>query len=193
MKKDIVIIGSGGIGREVAYFIEEINKENDQWNILGFIDDNKDVHGKILNGYNVLGGVNELLSLNSKPYVVIAIANCEVKSKIAKLLNNEFDFATIVHPSVRVGELIKIGKGSIIYPGVILTVNTEIGEHVLISGNCGIGHDSLIGNYTTILWDCNLSGYNTIGEACYLSIGSILNQMAKVSDNTKINQGMIVK
>ena len=38
--KDIIIIGAGGIGREVIFIIEEINKQTPTLNILGFIDDN---------------------------------------------------------------------------------------------------------------------------------------------------------
>ena len=54
--KDIVIIGCGGFGREVAWLIEEINNVNQEWNILGFIDDDTLNHGQIINGYAVLGG-----------------------------------------------------------------------------------------------------------------------------------------
>ena len=32
--KDIVIIGAGGFGREVAWLIEDINKVNLEWNII---------------------------------------------------------------------------------------------------------------------------------------------------------------
>ena len=33
--KDIIIIGAGGVGREVAFIIEEINKQTPTLNILG--------------------------------------------------------------------------------------------------------------------------------------------------------------
>lgn len=46
--KDIIIIGAGGIGREVTFIIEEINKQIPTLNILGFIDDNKEIHGKVI-------------------------------------------------------------------------------------------------------------------------------------------------
>lgn len=36
--KDIVIIGAGGFGREVAWLIERINNESPTWKIKGFID-----------------------------------------------------------------------------------------------------------------------------------------------------------
>ena len=37
---DIIIVGAGGCGREVANWIDDINKIDAAWNILGFLDDN---------------------------------------------------------------------------------------------------------------------------------------------------------
>ena len=190
--KDIVIIGAGGIGREVAYFIEEINEISPTWNIIGFIDENIEIHNKELNGYKVLGGINALTELNVKPYVVVAIANCTVKKKIVERLEGKFDFATIIYPTVKVSKYIEIGKGSIIYPGVILTVNTKIGNHVLLSGNCGIGHDTVIGDYSSVLWGSNFSGYDNVGESCFIGVGTKVIQGINISDGNRISAGMTV-
>lgn len=190
--KDIVIIGAGGIGREVAYFIEEINEISPTWNIIGFIDENIEIHNKELNGYKVLGGLNALTELNVKPYVVVAIANCTVKKKIVERLEGKFDFATIIYPTVKVSKYIEIGKGSIIYPGVILTVNTKIGNHVLLSGNCGIGHDTVIGDYSSVLWGSNFSGYDNVGESCFIGVGTKVVQGVKLSDEYIVDTGNIV-
>ena len=37
--KDLIIIGSGGLGRESVWTAERINAVNPEWNILGFIDE----------------------------------------------------------------------------------------------------------------------------------------------------------
>ncbi len=190
--KEIVIIGAGGIGREVAHFIEEINEISPTWNIIGFIDENIEIHNKELNGYKVLGGLNALTELNVKPYVVVAIANCTVKKKIVERLEGKFDFATIIYPTVKVSKYIEIGKGSIIYPGVILTVNTKIGNHVLLSGNCGIGHDTVIGDYSSVLWGSNFSGYDNVGESCFIGVGTKVIQGINISDGNRISAGMTV-
>ena len=53
MIKDIVIIGSGGLAKEVALLIEEVNKKEEVWNFLGFIDkDEKKI--VLLNPFSVL-------------------------------------------------------------------------------------------------------------------------------------------
>lgn len=190
--KDILIIGAGGIGRETAWIIEEINEVKPTWNLLGYIDENSEMHGKELNGYKVLGGLEVLEKLEEKPYVVVAIANCSVKKSIVTKLGEKYNFATIIYPTVKVSKFIQIGQGTIIYPGVILTVNTKIGNHVLISGNCTIGHDTVIGDYSSVLWGSNFSGYDTVGESCFIGVGTKVIQGINISKENKISAGITV-
>lgn len=190
--KDIVIIGAGGIGREVAWIIEEVNEVTPTWNIVGFVDENIEMHNKVLNGYKVLGGLETLEKLEIKPYVIVAIANCNVKKDIVTRLENKFNFATIVYPSVRVSKYVEIGEGSIIYPGVILTVNTKIGNHVIISGNCGIGHDTMIGDYSSVLWGSCFSGYDVVGSACFIGVGTKVTQGIEFRDGCRVYTGSII-
>lgn len=190
--KDIVIIGAGGIGREVAWIIEEINEVKSTWNIIGFVDENSEMHGKILNGYKVLGGFDTLDKLEVKPYVVVAIANCKVKKDIVEKLDGKFKFATVIDPTVRVGKYIEIGEGSIVYPGVILTVNTKLGNHVVVSGNCGIGHDTVIGDYSSVLWGSSFSGYDVVGSECFIGVGTKVVQGISIGNGSRVNAGMTV-
>ena len=190
--KDILIIGAGGIGRETAWIIEEINEVKPTWNLLGYIDENSEMHGKELNGYKVLGGLEVLEKLEEKPYVVVAIANCSVKKSIVTKLGEKYNFATIIYPTVKVSKFIQIGQGTIIYPGVTLTVNTKIGNHVLISGNCGIGHDTVIGDYSSVLWGSNFSGYDTVGESCFIGLGTKVIQGINISKENNISAGITV-
>ena len=53
--KDLIIIGSGGLGRETVWTAERINAISPEWNILGFIDDNIQVQGRVIYGYKVIG------------------------------------------------------------------------------------------------------------------------------------------
>ena len=56
--KSVVIVGAGGFGREVLEIFKDHNRVSKTWNILGFIDENKELHGKMVNGYLVLGGLD---------------------------------------------------------------------------------------------------------------------------------------
>lgn len=190
--KNIVIIGAGGVGRETSLIIQQINEIEPTWNLIGFIDDNKNNWGKVINGYSVIGGLDSLDFLAPDTYVVIAIANYEVKKKIVNKINNKLKFATIIHPKVWVHDYMIIGEGTIIYEGVILTANIEIGNHVIISPKCGVGHDSIIKDYVSLLWNVNVSGSDIIEEGVMMGSGSTVIQGKKIGKGSNIGAGAVV-
>lgn len=190
---DILIIGAGGIGREVAWIIEQINEVKKTFNILGFIDDNIEIHGSNINGYVVLGGVDYLLNMDKNICVVCAIADYKIKkSIIEKLKLKEFQYPSIVHPDVNIDNTNIIGKGCIIYPAVIITTNTQIGEYVIISPKCGIGHESVIKNYCSILWGVNISGKVKLEEGCLIGSGTTIIQGLRVGKGAIVGAGTVV-
>lgn len=190
--KNIVIIGAGGVGREVSLIIQQINELEATWNLLGFVDDNIDSWGKVINGYSVIGGIDTLELLSEDTYIIIAIANYEVKKKIVDKVNNKLKFATIVHPKVWIHDYMTIGKGTIIYEGAVLTANIEIGNHVIISPKCGIGHDSIIKDYVSLLWNVNVSGNDLIEEGVMMGSGSTVIQGKVIGRGSTIGAGAVV-
>ena len=190
--KNIVIIGAGGVGREVSLIIQQINELEQTWNLLGFIDDNTDNWGKVINGYSVIGGIDSLEFLSNDTYIVIAIANYKVKRNIVNKINNKFKFATIVHPKVWIHDYMTVGQGTIIYEGAILTANIEIGNHVIISPKCGVGHDSIIKDYVSLLWNVNVSGNDLIEEGVMMGSGSTVIQGKKIGKGSIIGAGAVV-
>ena len=115
-----------------------------------------------------------------------------MKRNIVKDLKWDFKFATIVHPSIKINKYVNVRHGTIIYESVVLTVNTAIGNHVIISGNCGIGHDSVIGDYSSILWGARLCGYDALGQEVFLGVGVKIIQGIQINDGVKIDAGVII-
>lgn len=190
--KNIVIVGAGGVGREVFLIIQQINRLEPTWNLIGYIDDNPENWGNVINGYAVLGGIDSLTMMSKDTYVIIAIANYEVKKRIVTKLNNKFKFATIVHPKVLIHDYMEIGEGCIVYEGVIITTNVSIGNHVIISPKCGVGHDTIIENYVSLLWNVNISGNDRIGEGVMFGSGSTIIQGKNVGMAAIIGAGAVV-
>ena len=108
--KDIVIIGAGGVGRETAQLIEDINNEKRQWNLLGFIDDNKELHGRSINGYEVLGGIEFLNSLVGKYSVVCTISNLSLKMRFEQTDNSKMEYAKLIHPNTMISKHVDMGE-----------------------------------------------------------------------------------
>lgn len=189
--KDIVIIGAGGFGREVAWLIEDINKVKPEWNIKGFVDEDTNLRGKVINGYEVLGDV-EWLS-NQDIFAICAVGDSVAKKHIVyKLEGTRIKYPVLIHPSAILSDSVKVEEGSIICAGNILTVNIRIGKHVILNLDCTVGHDVELKNYTTVLPSVNISGNVVIEEAVSLGTGSAIIQGIRINENTIVGAGSVV-
>lgn len=190
--KDLYIIGAGGFGREVAWIVERINSIKPTWNLKGFIDDNETLWGSTEGEYHVFGGC-EYLSALEDVYAVCAVGSSNVRKKIIeKLKDTSVKFATLVDPSVLYSNSVRIGEGAIVCAGTIITVDVNIGDHVIVNLDCTIGHDAVIDDFVTIYPSVNVSGNVLIGECSELGTGTQIIQGKKVISNTIIGAGAIV-
>ena len=167
--KDIAVFGVGGFGREVLTLIQNINNVTPTYNILGFFDDGHE-KGEIVNGYPVLGRMEEL-----------SIGSPITRKKIVEEIHNDnVSFPTLIHPSVIIGDsnFVKIGQGCLICASVILTTNITIKDFVILNLQCTIGHDVVINDYAAFMPSCNISGEVTIEEGVYCGTGvRVINQI----------------
>ena len=193
--KDLYIIGAGGFGREVAWLAERINHRKNEWNIKGFIDDNTQLHGRMEAGYPVLGGIDYFdETADPEGWVVCAVGASVVRKKIIEKLENKknIHFATLIDPSALVSERVIIGEGSIICAGTIVTVDIEIGSHVIVNLDCTIGHDAKIRDFVTIYPSVNVSGFVTIEEQTELGTGTQIIQGKTIGKETIVGAGSVV-
>ncbi len=170
--KDLVVIGAGALGREVAQLIKDVNSDKNQWNFLGFIDETPEKQGVVINNSPVLGGFDWCEKNRfSSIWAVCAVGNTRDKfSLVQKAQASGLQFTNLIHPGVARNEFIEMGTGNIICWGTFLSVNIKIGSFVTINPGCGIGHDTVIEDYVTLYWDVTLSGNVLIREGC--EIGS---------------------
>jgi sugar O-acyltransferase (sialic acid O-acetyltransferase NeuD family) len=191
--QDIVIIGAGGFAREVAWLIEEINAKHNSWNLIGYIDEDLSNKSKSLNGYTVLGDFKDLKVENKEIFYVCAVGDTITKKGLAQ--KAEFiglKPAILIHPSVMMSKYVRIGEGTIICCSNIITVNVQIGKHVIINLDCTIGHDAIIKDYVTILPSVNVSGAVTLGQGSNIGTGSAIIQGKEVGENSIIGAGSVV-
>jgi sugar O-acyltransferase (sialic acid O-acetyltransferase NeuD family) len=190
--KKIVIVGAGGFGREVLEIFKDQNKTENQWDILGFLDEKEDMWGKIINNYPVLGGLDWF---DNKKDVgcVIAIGNPKTRKRIAQLLvGYHVRYFNAIHPSVIISDFIGLGTDVIICAGSIVSVNSSIKDHVIINLKCTIGHDAVLENYCSIMPGVSISGEDHLGEGVYVGTGATIIQQITVGHWSIIGAGATV-
>jgi len=192
--RNIVIFGAGGFGREVKTIIDSINLINpNTYNFLGFYDDGIE-KGQIVNGFPVLGGINELNLLNEDVSLVISIGDPKIKKKILqKITKLNIDYPSIIHPKSSISkDEVSIGRGCIICEGTIITCNIEIGNYVILNLGCTVGHDTKIRDYCAFMPSVNISGEVVINESVYVGTGAKIINLLEIGENTIIGAGAVV-
>lgn len=191
--KPIVIIGAGGLAREVAWLIEEINAVREEWELLGYVDEDRGKHGLMLNNYKVLGGLEILKSLSRDVHLVCAIGDPQVrKSVVGKVRAFGLPFSNLVHPSMRLSPYVSMGTGNILFLFSTVTVNISIGNHNIINYNCTVGHDVLIKNYCTVFPGANISGSVVLNDLVAVGANACVIQGVTVGEGTIIGAGSVV-
>lgn len=191
---DVVILGAGGTGREVCWLFCDDNTDKPKWNVLGFVDDNRDLHGMTRCGLPVLGGFDWLAANARKNFKVICAVGSPYSRKSLSDRAGELGltFCNAIHPSVRLSRWVEAGTGSIIAAGSVLTTQISVGPQTLVNTNCTIGHDAAIGSYCCINPGCHISGGVRIGEGVECGVGSVIIQGRSVGDWSVIGAGAVV-
>ena len=190
--KPIAIIGAGGLGKETAVLINQINAVAPQWNTIGFFDDGLSV-GSVVAGLKVLGGVSELNSYTNELAVVVAVGDPVTKKKLVSIITNpKIFYPSLIHPVATIGENIKAGAGCIITAGCRLTIDITLNDFVLLNLNTTIGHDVTIGSFSSIMPGVHLSGYVTIGESVLIGTGASVLQHVTIQDGAVVGAGAVV-
>lgn len=194
--KKLILFGASNFGDEIVQLFRDINKSSHtaQWDIIGFLDDNLEVIGKVRNGIPVLG-TKEWITKNdiNEIYFVCVIGNPKIKAKVVQYLKtNGAKFASGIHPSVIISETSTVGEGTVITAGNILTTNIKVGNHIIINLACTVGHYSIIGDYSTINPGINISGDVVLGEGVLLGTNSTILEKMKVGDYSIIGAGAVV-
>ena len=184
--KKLVIIGVGGFGREVAWLVERINKSKPTWDLVGFVDDNKNFQDTSVGEYKVLGDCEWLNSQEDTYYAVCAIGAAKVRQIVINKLKR-IKFATLIDPKVEMSNQVQIGEGTIICAHTI-----SIGSHVIINLDCTVGHDSVIHNFVTLYPSVNVSGNVVVGTCVEVGTGTQIIQGLKIVEGTIIGAGAVV-
>lgn len=192
-KINIVIIGAGDFAREVLWTIQEYNKKEDEFSIVGFLDDDESLWGKTIDGVKVLGSVDWVFNNKKEIKYVIGIADNYIRKKIVHILEQQkISFQTIIHPSVIFSKSNKIGNGVVIQAGSILTINTVIGDHVHINIDSTVGHGSIIEDFVNLSPGVHVNGNTTIREGVFVGTGAVMQQDLEIGKWSIIGAGTVL-
>lgn len=193
---DLVLVGSGGFGRETAEAVRAASRHGGAaWRLLGFIDDDPARHGQVIDGTPVMGGRDLISGLPDARFVICTgrPGNYVSRMLIARELGLPSErYATIIHPSAAVSASSSVGAGSVLLAHVTLTAAVSVGAHVAVMPQVTLTHDDVIEDFATIASGVCLGGGVRIGTAAYIGAGALVREHQTVGAYSLIGMGALV-
>jgi sugar O-acyltransferase (sialic acid O-acetyltransferase NeuD family) len=189
--KRLLIVGAGGLGREVGNWAIDAINESSGWIITGFLDDNPNaLYGKTTS-IPLIGSVAGFVPSNGV-YVVIAMGNPAVRRKLhEELLVKGAQFANVIHPTAIVAEGARLGVGVVAAPFSILSADSCIGDGVVVNYHAVIQHDAEVGRWSYISSHGNVGGGASLGQEAVVGTHSVVPPCAHVPDHYMVSPGTV--
>lgn len=184
--KDLIILGAGGMGRQVYFFAKSCTGYQKEYTIKGFLDDNPHA----MDGFDtfppLLGTISDY-QIQKNDVFFNSIGDVKAKKIcINKILKRGGEFITLIHPTATISEGSKVGKGCMFSVRSGMGVESEVGDFCLVQDNAIIGHNVYVGNFARI--DCNvvlIAGVSIEDDVC-------IHTSSVVNHNIHIGKGATV-
>lgn len=192
-KNRLLIIGAGGFGREVLQWAQDIQSQgNVDWGVAGFLDANQ----QAFEGFEIevpILGDPQTWQPSAGECFICAIGDPSIRLRICREFQNRgAEFVSLIHPSAIVGSRCQIGTGTVLCPGVTVTVDATIGDFVILNVRSCVGHDAIVGDGCTVNDFCDITGNAKLGEGVFLGSHASVTPSTSVGDYAKVGTGSVV-
>lgn len=191
MRKRVVIAGAGGFGRGVYSWLEQSPRHCKKKKIseVVFIDDSTpkvSPHGSVV-------GTIEDYQPETNDEILVAVGVPKIRRCIVRRLETRnVRFHTFVDDRAIIARNTRIGIGSIVCPGTVISADATIGRHVHINFNCAIGHDAVLDDFTTLSPMSNVMGETKVGSEVFIGGSATLLPRIEIGDQTTVGAGACV-
>ena len=193
MTQRLVIVGAGGHSRDTFDIVEAaVERHPGSWELLGFVSEVADDHGRDHHGARVLGGF-EWFAGRRDVAVVIAIGDPKARARLAARAEQlGLPFATLVHPAAVVSRHARVGPGCIVSAGVMVTSSAAIGAHVILNLGCTVAHDAVVEDCCTLAPGVHVNGHARLCTGCDLGAGAVVLPKVVIGAGAVVGAGTVV-
>jgi UDP-perosamine 4-acetyltransferase len=194
----VIGLGAGGHAKVVV----EILKLNNEFEVVGLLDESNDKIGKEVAGVSVIGNDALLPGLLAKGvrHAFVGVGTVGRQSSESnrrielyeKLSQLGFDVVQAIHPTAIISDSAEIGLGATIMAGVVINADARIGDNVIINTGAIVDHDCIVGNHAHIATGACLSGGVRVGEGTHIGAGAVIRQDINIGTNSVVGAGAVV-
>ncbi|MCH8969066.1 MAG: acetyltransferase [Planctomycetes bacterium] len=188
---DCVIIGAGGHGRVVL----DIMQHEGRHEVVGFLDSNPDLHGRLMDGVEVLGPIQRLAGLKEQGVLgaIVAVGHNGTRRSFGEQVQRlGHELVSAIHPSANIASNVSIGRGVVVAAGALVCAHCQIGDGVILNTGCLVDHETMIGTACHLCPGVKIAGRVTIESGAFVGIGATVIQHVRVGHDSVIGAGAVV-
>ncbi|MGV2950395.1 NeuD/PglB/VioB family sugar acetyltransferase [Acinetobacter sp. AGC35] len=176
MNKLYAIYGASGCGRSLMPVArQQLAREQDRSEIV-FIDDAQTAITTV-NAHRAMNYASFLVEPAVQKQVLIAIANSQVREKIANRLEADgIQLWSVMADNVVLMDDVQIAAGAALSPFVTITSNIKIGKCFHANLYSYVEHDCVIGDFVTFAPGVKCNGNIHIQDHAYIGAGAMIKQ-----------------
>lgn len=191
--KKVLIYGASTGAKQIL----DIIRSGERYNIIGIVDDNKDLWGKSVESFIVLGDFEWLKKrFEEKPdFSVMISSHSTNREKIFRKIKENIpamEMPPIIDCRAVLLSGVKVGEGSLIEAGVVLGHEVEIGRNVILNLGAKMSHNCIVGDHSHIAIGASISAAVVIGENVFVGAGAAVNPGVTIGKNSIISPNSAV-
>lgn len=188
------IYGAGGMGREIREIALLINNKDEKkkWEEVIFIDDTQE-SGELKGCKRMPFSAVKEMYKRDEIEIVIGVGEPSNKQLMwNRVMENGYSFTRIIHPDAEVVPSVKLGEGTIVRKGALVSSDSQVGNNVIIQSNVIIGHDSMVGDHCQISSFTDVAGHCKVGDRVFIGLGVCVKEHTNIGSDAIISMGSIV-
>jgi len=191
--KQLLILGAGGMGKEIYYTAKHSIGYGTEFVVKGFLDfPNPDWDTSI---YPPILGIEDDYEIQPDDVFTCSIGDVHLKRKVCeKMKARGAKFQTLIFDNVQIRENVKIGEGCVIDSYAHIGSDAIIGENCLIQAFSCVAHDCVIGDYSRIDVRSLLVGGVVVGNNVTVHTNAVISHKVVLeNDSTVAAMSFVIK
>jgi sugar O-acyltransferase (sialic acid O-acetyltransferase NeuD family) len=190
--KRLIIIGAGGLGREIAGLAEMDEKCGEEWEIHGFLDDRPGIlEGKNC-PYPLLGSPHDYYPKPGDIFITGIMDAVEREKYSEMMLARGGGFTNVVHRDSSISFGTTMVYGNVIGLWAAISTNVKIGRFCIINTLASVGHDAILEDFASIHNRALISGGTTICKGAEIGSNATILPKSKVEPYARVGAGSVL-
>ncbi len=197
MAEAVIVYGGGMLRRQVGHLL--LQHHAAQYQLLGFVDDVRDVGDEVIEGRCVLGSLQQVRAdaayAPDEVAMIFAIGYTDMPARqqaYRRAREAGYRMPSLVHPGASVEPTATLGDAVVVLAGAVVDQYVTLGDLCYLHNGAIVGENSVLGENNYLSAGTTFGGSVHVGENNFFGINTTVVNDIEIGSGTFINAGSLV-